>query len=260
MLVSCLLVLLVVHTSCNKGPKVISLDQDDIILPTVSDGVFSEESNAQEINVGAQVIDQDLHTVQILETLPTEKYVYAKVKEDDATFWIATVKTEIEIGQSYYYKGSVLQTNFESKEYNRTFEEVFFVSEIIPSGHGMSYNESTDEGKTPGAIDKKQKPSKNIVVKGSVQIADLIANPEKYGGETIQISGECVKVNNEIMGRNWIHLNDGSADEFDLVVTSGATVEVGQVLTFEGIVGLERDFGSGYYYDIIIEAAELVEE
>ena len=73
------------------------------------------------------------------------------------------------------------------------------------------------------------------------------------GGHT----GKCVKVNPMIMGRNWIHLQDGSGDNLDLTITTTENIPVGHVITLEGTIALNKDFGAGYKYDIIMEEAVL---
>ena len=62
------------------------------------------------------------------------------------------------------------------------------------------------------------------------------------------------------MERNWVHLQDGTEFEgkFDLTVTSSEAFEVGQVVTLEGILALNRDFGYGYSYEILLEKATAV--
>jgi len=61
------------------------------------------------------------------------------------------------------------------------------------------------------------------------------------------------------MNRNWIHLKDGSKDDFDLVVTSNTFVPEGQIVTMRAEVSLNRDFGSGYRYDLILENGTIIE-
>jgi hypothetical protein len=96
--------------------------------------------------------------------------------------------------------------------------------------------------------------------KGSIKIAEIVANPNKYEGMTVQITGKCVKVNPNIMERNWIHLQDGSMDDFDLVVTSNTFVPEGMVVTIRALVSLNRDFGAGYRYDLILENGIVIEQ
>ena len=57
------------------------------------------------------------------------------------------------------------------------------------------------------------------------------------------------------MDRNWIHLKDGTADDYDFVLTSKVSVPVGHSVTFEGLITTDKDFGAGYIYELIMEDA-----
>ena len=94
---------------------------------------------------------------------------------------------------------------------------------------------------------------------GSIKIAELIKNPKKYEGHSVEISGTCVKANPSILGRNWLHLKDGSRDDYDLVVTTNAIVPVGEEVSLRAVVALNKDFGAGYTYDLLLENGILVE-
>ena len=63
------------------------------------------------------------------------------------------------------------------------------------------------------------------------------------------------------MGKNWIHIQDGTGDPqkntHDLVVTTDGMAEKGEVVTIEGVVAANKDFGSGYKYEVIIEDAKV---
>ena len=85
-------------------------------------------------------------------------------------------------------------------------------------------------------------------------------NPEAYEGKTIQLRGEIVKFNPEIMNKNWVHLQDGSDfdGKFDLTFTSDESFEVGSVVTVEGVLALNLDFGYGYSYEVLLENATAV--
>ncbi len=71
------------------------------------------------------------------------------------------------------------------------------------------------------------------------------------------VRGKVVKFNAGILGHNWIHLQDGSGGNGtnDLTITTDATVKVGDVVTMRGTVALNRDFGAGYNYPLILENA-----
>ena len=243
-------VIVLLAVGCNRGPKVITAKET---TTEESTGIFSTEDIDTHIHDQPQpMMDEDMHSVVILEVLPTIRYVYLRVKEGQEEFWIATNKLEVAVGKTYFYRGGLLKTNFESKEHNRVFDKMYLVSSFVEADHG---NKST-----PVRSDLSTTTTANDIadVKGSVRIADLVANPEKYDGKIIQITGRCVKINPNIMGRHWVHLKDGSKDDFDLVITSHIAIPEGHTVTMTGKVTLNKDFGSGYQYDILLEEGELV--
>jgi hypothetical protein len=65
------------------------------------------------------------------------------------------------------------------------------------------------------------------------------------------------------MGKNWLHVRDGSGAEGtnDLTVTTaGAMPNVGDTVVVTGPVVLNKDFGMGYQYDVLIEDAQVTVE
>lgn len=249
----CALAIGVCCFSCQDQPKVIAAADETV--SKASTGVFSSNTGTElPPLVSEQASGSDVHTVVVKDVLPTSKYVYLYVSEKGQDFWIATSKQEVNIGETYHYKGGLLKTNFQSKEHNRVFDKMFLVSRIVPVDHGNSA--ATAVSNPTPEMDKPE--TRDIEEEGSVRIANLIKEPEKYAGQTIQISGECVKVNPNIMGRNWLHLKDGSADDFDLVITSDLAVPEGHVVTMQATVALNKDFGAGYRYDIILEEGVLI--
>lgn len=246
----------IVAFGCSDQPKII--EATHAADEQYQSGIFYEgkktlielESNAPKHKADPN----SLHTVVVKETLPTAKYIYLKVQEKDEEYWLATNKMEVNIGDTYFYKAGLLKRNFKSKEHNRTFEKLYLVSSLIPVNHGRKPgNETVASAK---ATPRKTGPVE--AAPGSIKIGDLVNNPEKYAGKTVQLTAECTKVNARIMGRNWLHLKDGSKDEYDLVVTSETHVPVGHQVTLTGTVVLNKDFGSGYYYDILVENGQVV--
>ena len=247
---------LFLFAACDNGPRTIPADSPDQ-PESGSTGVFSNDGKAVSPNVptSSAGIEQDLHTVMALEVLPTERYVYVRVKEGAEEFWIASDRTEVIVGRPYFYRGGLLKTNFHSNEYDRDFDKLVLVSKVVPADHGESG--MTDASPAMGNR-QEAKPAVKVDVAGSVKIADLIASPKKYEGKAIQVSGTCTKVNPNIMGRNWIHLKDGSKGDPEVVATTDVVVPVGEKATIVGTVVLDKDFGAGYRYAILLESAQLV--
>jgi hypothetical protein len=98
---------------------------------------------------------------------------------------------------------------------------------------------------------------------GGRTIAEVFAEKDQLAGETVVFRGKVVKTNAGIMGKNWLHIRDGSGAEGtnDLTVTTAEVLpEVGDTVLVSGTIALDKDFGMGYQYDIIIEDADVTVE
>lgn len=94
---------------------------------------------------------------------------------------------------------------------------------------------------------------------GMKTVEALNQNKASLAGQKISAQGKVVKVNNGIMGRNFVHVQDGTGDASNnnLVVTSKQTANVGDQVTVSGVVVVNRDFGAGYAYPLLIEEASI---
>ena len=92
-------------------------------------------------------------------------------------------------------------------------------------------------------------------------VAEVVAQAAALKDKPVKVSGKVVKFNGDIMGKNWLHLQDGSgsaaAKTNDILVTSAAPAKVGDVVTVTGVVRKDKDFGAGYSYQVLIEDARL---
>ncbi len=249
-------------SACTGGPKVIAPNSESENSPN-SSGIFTPNP-ATEVTTGNNgSFGEDLHTVRVNEILPTERYVYLNVTEKNKGFWIATRKQDVEKGATYFYRAGLLKTNFESKEYQRVFDTIYLVSNLVAEDHSKNAvlpdnTQSRASATAPKKEDIPMHSEKAVVHQGTIKISELLKDPKKYEGHSIQISGTCVKVNPNIMDRNWIHLQDGSKNDYDLVITSSSFVPEGTKVTMQGTVSLNRDFGAGYRYDLILENGTLI--
>jgi hypothetical protein len=231
--------------ACESKPKIIEATEETTGSPTET---MVDESSSK------------LHKVVAEEILHTSRYTYMNVSEDGEMHWIAIPKKEVEKGKTYYYRGGLKKTNFKSVEHDRVFETVYLVSDVSenPAGSGFAGgNPHTHAGETtPVETTGKIDPPP-----GGITIAELIKNKQKYEGQTVRVKGRVVKLNSMIMNRNWVHLQDGSLedDATDLTITTTENIPLGAVVAFEGKVTLNKDFGAGYRYDIIMEEAQLLQ-
>lgn len=229
--------------ACNAKPKIIVADA----TTPESQQPMSDESATK------------LHKVVVEEILQTSKYTYLNVSEDGEMVWIAIPKKEVEKGGTYYYRGGLKKTNFKSVEHDRVFETVYLVSDVSKEPNMMG-GAKGDPHANAGNTLPMDKNAKIEPPPGGITIAELFANRKKYDGQSVRIKGRCVKLNNMIMNRNWIHLQDGSIKDeaVDLTVTTTENIPLGAIVAFEGKITLNKDFGAGYKYEIIMEDAKLL--
>ena len=92
-------------------------------------------------------------------------------------------------------------------------------------------------------------------------VAEVFAQRATLKGKSVTIRGKVVKLNSGIMGKNWIHLRDGSGSpdgkDNDVTVTTNDTVAKGDVVVVKGTVAVDRDFGAGYTYTLVVEDAKV---
>jgi hypothetical protein len=138
-------------------------------------------------------------------------------------------------------------------------------------GSGPLQKESFDKKDIPHGMEIKDHKGKvqtekmNIVIdpgKNCTTVADLFANKESYAGKTIKVKGQVTKYNPGIMGKNWVHIQDGTEfeEEFDLTITTDIEVTVGETITLEGKITLDKDFGFGYFYNVLMEEGKPVKQ
>lgn len=221
-----------------------------------------KEEKVPEANVPAGT-----HVVKVEDRIDASDYSYFQVSEKDGNkYWIAAKRLEAVKGDILYFTKSMEMKNFHSNTLNRTFESVLFVDDITKTPHNMNNPNSTppmdprtahSQVMSTPKIDVKIDP-----VKDGKTVAQIYNSMDKLNGQIIKIRGKVVKYNPEIMGRNWIHIQDGTGSEsgYDLMVTSKDQTSVGQIIVVEGKVATNKDFGAGYTYKVMIEDAAVKTE
>lgn len=241
-------------TACDTGPRVI--EETSTAVKTNQSEKFAFKNAAGFGMDKEKSTNSDQHEVTVKEILTTEKYAYLNVVENEESFWVAISKRAVEVGETYIYKGGLLKKNFYSREFDRVFETVYLVSNFRkkaePKQVAVETHSSFQSESLPDLKVQKIKPGE-----GAIALVDLFANKPKYNEARVKVTGKVVKVNPKIMNRNWLHLQDGSEEGLDLTVTTDETIPLGAVVSLEGVIALDKDFGAGYRYDIIMEGAVL---
>lgn len=210
----------------------------------------------------------------VLETMDAASYTYVRVRSDDGDIWAAARQFPVKVGDRVVVPLEMPMKDFHSQSLNRDFPLIYFVSNITPEGQAASAPPSSAPGMPPmmsshgSQAPAAQAPSEAIgpmpPPAGGTTIADLWANRKALAGKTVTVHGRVVKFNGGILGRNWLHLQDGTGkaadNSNDITVTTSedAVVNVGDTIAVTGTVVLDKDIGAGYAYAAVIENARVV--
>ncbi len=193
---------------------------------------------------------------KVLETMNAGGYTYVKVATDNGEHWAAGPATPVKIGDEVSFPTAWVIKGFESKTLNRTFDEIYFVSAIVGPGGAAHVKAPVTADNKPVVVGKVEK------AKGGLTVAGIHAKRKDLNGKETVVRGKVVKVTSGVMGKNWLHIQDGSATgpAGDLTVTTAADVAKGDTVLVKGKVVSDKDFGSGYKYEVMIEDAEVTVE
>ncbi len=218
-----------------------------------------KEEKIPEVNVPAGA-----HVVKVEDRIDASDYSYFQVSEKNGSkYWIAAKRLEAVKGDILYFTKSMEMKNFHSNTLNRTFESVLFVEDITKTPHNMNNSNSAlpmDPKTAHSQVMSTPKLDVKIEhIKDGKTVEQIYNDMDRLNGKIIKVRGKVVKYKPEIMGRNWIHIQDGtgSGSSYDLMVTSKDQTAVGQIIVVEGKVATNKDFGAGYTYKVMIEDANI---
>ena len=244
-----------------------------LLLATLALAVGCEEKGPKNVEQPAPQkpsIDESAtggFTGTAVETMKADRYTYVQVDTGIEKIWAATPDFRGEVGDTVIVPKGLAMQNFYSKTLERDFEVVYFVGAITVAGNdqGPSQMARTSFMHPP----RSAKSSKSEIEVSGIKratdgktVEEIFAGRKDLAGEHVMVRGKVVKFLPQIMGKNWLHLQDGSGSEGtnDLTVTTTTTVKVGDVVLVSGVVSVDRDFGYGYSYDVLIEDAEVTVE
>ena len=203
----------------------------------------------------------------VLETIDAARYTYIQVDTGSEKFWAAAPQVAVNVGDDVVVPEGLPMPDYHSQTLDRTFDMVYFVSSIVVAG---AENLTGDMPADPAPIHRGTTVVATTDVdlsgitpaKGGQTVADLFAKKADLVSKPVKVRGKVVKFSPEIMGKNWIHLQDGTGAEGtnDLTVTTSAMVKKGDTVIVSGVLVIDKDFGYGYAYDVIIEDAEVTVE
>lgn len=196
---------------------------------------------------------------EVLEVKDVEVYTYLRLKTRDGETWAAINRAPVKVGARVTIENPSVMKDFESKALKRTFPTIVFGSLAGTAGNDFA----SAHGSAPKSAAVDTAPIKVSKASGpnARTVADIYAKASDLKDKPVVVAGKVVKFNAAIMGKNWIHLRDGTGDAAketnDLLVTTQAAAKVGDVVTVSGVVRTNKDFGSGYTYKVLVEDATL---
>jgi hypothetical protein len=220
-------------------------------------------SGAASASVAPEAGSQDI-TGPVLETMNSGQYTYVRVGSPSGEIWAAAQRFDVKVGDRVVIKPETPMRNFHSQTLNRDFPLIYFTTSIGKEGEQPAARGGGQMPMAPshGSAPSSAAPAEPIAQPaGATSIADVWAQRKALAGKTITAKGKVVKYNGEILGRNWVHLQDGTGKAADgsndLTVTTTDETQVGDVITVTGKVSIDKDFTAGYAYPVILEDARI---
>ncbi len=233
---------------------------------------------------------QNIVTGKVMETMNSGGYTYMLIEyAAKDTRWVAIPESTVEKGATVrFYEGMVMK-NFTSKTLGRVFETIVFspglANNNATSPHATFHKtedsftaaiETEQDKERPQTTPNRSGGSLGAIVpfedlsirkaegKDSYTIAEIFTNGRNLDGKTVVIRGKVMKISSKIMGRNWIHIQDGTGNamknQHDLVITTQDKAEKGDIVIVKGILAADKDFGAGYHYEVLVENAKISKE
>ncbi|MBN2109020.1 MAG: DNA-binding protein [Deltaproteobacteria bacterium] len=212
----------------------------------------------------------------VAETMNAAGYTYVLLDTDGGKIWFAGPECTVKVGEKLNIRPGLKKTNFTSKTFNRTFETIYFVESLVaaPGSKAVCSVPSihSSKGSTPAPLEGSSRAAAPAPAgidfagikkpAGGKTIAEIFMEKKALAGKSIALRGKVVKFSPDIMGKNWVHVQDGTgaAGTNDLTVTTLNTAKAGDSVLVEGLVAVDKDFGYGYKYDVLIDNATLKTE
>ena len=239
----------------------------------------------------------------ILETMDAAGYTYMNLDTGTQKLWVAVPQSKVTVGEKVSVVEGMEMKNFHSNSFDRTFDAIIFSPGLVGSASMSPHTTSTPEnppkpqessaddsfaaavaaeravsggGAAPVQPTQGSAGSMGAIVpfteaevekadgENSYTVGEIFEQAQELNGKKVRVRGQVVKFNANIMGRNWLHLQDGTGDPMqnthDLVVTTTDQLNSPKVITIEGTVAAEKDFGAGYKYAVIVEDSVILSQ
>lgn len=203
---------------------------------------------------------------EVLEIKNVDSYTYMRIKTQGGETWAAVTKADIKNGAQVTIENAMVMNNFESKSLKKTFDSIVFGTlggsgkQILSAHSNVNANINVNT-KVDAKVDSAPIKVPKATGANARTIGELYEKSAALKDKNVEIRGKVVKYNAGIMGKNWVHLQDGSGSSangtHDLLVTTTGQTKPGDVVTVQGVVHTNKDFGAGYAYKVLVEDATI---
>ena len=216
---------------------------------------------------------------KVTETMNAGGYTYVLVDTGTNKTWAAATQFPVKLGDAVTVADSEAMTDFHSKSLNRDFPVIYFATSITVNGANPAAAKLPPDHPAlgggadghlpaghPSAADKKAPTKLDFTglkpAKDGKTIAEIYAASKTLEGKSVKVRGKVVKYNANIMGKNWVHIRDGTGNDGsnDLLVTTAGQTKPGDAVLVEGKLATNKDFGANYKYSVLLEEAKVTVE
>jgi hypothetical protein len=223
---------------------------------------------APHAGAATAISDSTPFSGKVLETTNAAGYTYILVDTGTNKLWAAAPQFQVKPGDRVEADASMPMPKYHSKTLNRDFDVVYFtgavaVNGIRAAGAGAAGNLPKDHPPVLGITKASQFDLSGLKkAEGGETVAEIYRQKDKLTGKEVKVRGKVVKYNSGIMGKNWLHVQDGSGatGSNDLTVTTSTNAKVGDTVLITGKLSANQDFGSGYKYALIVQDAKVLVE
>ena len=207
----------------------------------------------------------------VLKTMDSAGYTYMLLEFGEEKYWYATQETEVAVGDVVQLSMGMMMRDFYADSLDRDFDVIYFSGTMQNLSRPDAKPVVTEAPAMPAPAHPAPAPVNAAPADVSVaafeegkDIAWVYASKDELAGQQVSLRGKVVKYNSNILGWNFLHLQDGSGSAADgsndVIVTTTAEVAVGDTVVASGTVVLDKDFGAGYSYPVLIEDASIAKE
>jgi len=197
----------------------------------------------------------------VVETMDAAGYTYVQVDDGSKKTWAAAPRFDVSVGDKVVVPPGSAMPNFESKSLGRKFDMIYFVAGVQVEGRATKKEQlNAAHGGAPAKAPAVKLDFSDVEkADGGYTVAELFEQKDSLAGKEVAVRGKVAKFTANVMKKNWVHLRDGSGTDGtnDLTVTTTDTATVGDLVLMRGTLGVEKDFGFGYKYGVIVEDASL---